>query len=461
LFQALFIVPFALGCRASDGARPWLRLIALPAMWTACEWLRSLGFTGFTWGDLAISQYRNLPFVQLASVTGTWGLSYLLAMSNVAVAEVLAERTRFRSRVSHERRSDRPPTPSYEEVGQVVGARRPSPSPLRGEGWGEGDTNPLSTFVRLGVVALLALAVHVWGCRQMARPLAGEMFRVALVQGSFEQDQPLTDEYTRQVMSVYSGLSRAAARFRPDLVVWPETVIPGDLANDPQLQMQVSSLASRLGTHMLVGGSAYEFLKTRCRPYLLNGAFLFDPQGRLAGRYYKVHLVPFGEVVPLRGYLPLLERYRVRDEDYASGPEVRPIGDLGVMICFESIFPGISRELVRRNARLLVVMTNDGWFKRTSAPEQHLAFSVFRAVENRRWLVRNAATGISCLVDPRGRVTRRLGLWRRGVVQDKVRFLHGWTLYTWSGDWFAVVCVAASAVFLAGGLAGNRRSGGS
>ena len=397
LFQGLYFVPFALayGTLAKQG--PWLRLLTVPAAWTACEWLRSIGFLGFTWGDLAISQYRNLPFVQLASVTGTWGLTYLLVMGNEAAADLV-------------------------------------------EGWRTGSRK--AGLIRLGALAAAVAIVHLWGAGQMADRPSGKPIRVAAVQGSIDQDQPMTDAYTRSAMSVYARLTRDAARFHPDLVIWPETVIPGDFPTEYRIQQRVSSLARELRTELMVGSSAYDYPTPVPLPRLYNAAFLFDRCGDLVGRYYKVHLVPFGEVVPLRRYLPLLERYRVTEQDYDPGPGLFPIRNYGVMICFESIFPPIARELVRKGAGLLIVTTNDCWFKRTAAPEQHLAFSVFRAVENRRCVVRNATTGISCLIDSTGRVTKRLGLWRRGVLFGRVRWEFGTTFYAKHGDWFAMLCMA-------------------
>ena len=406
LVQSLYIVVFAVAYRLLNENPPWVRLIVAPSIWTALEWVRSLGFIGFTWGDLAISQYRNPPFIQLAAVTGTWGLSYLLMMSNVAVADTIAHwRSASRKR----------------------------------------------SIVAMTATAAVLLLAHGYGWMRLSDINPGchrELLRVALVQGSFDQDLPLTEDYTRKVMEVYSILTHSVARFNPQLVVWPETTIPGDFPTEHRLWEQISTLAKERKADLLVGGSAYAYPLFSYKPFLYNGAFLFNNDGEYAGNYYKVHLVPFGEVVPLRKYMPLLERYCVRDEDYRPGPGFLPIRQYGVMICFESIFPEISREMVRKGAKILVVMTNDGWFKRTAAPEQHLAFSVFRAVENGRWLARNAATGISCIIDPRGHISGRLGLWRRGVVKGEVGM--GWpTFYGSHGEWFALMCLALSGIWLA------------
>ena len=400
LFQALYIAVFAVLYRRLNKARPWVRLAVVPAIWTTCEWLRSLGYFGFTWGDLAISQYKNLPFLQLASVTGTWGLSYIIVLVNISLADV-------------------------------------------GEQWKSKSFR--SALGQLAVATAVAAIAHLSGYVRLDNITPGshgEGLRIALVQGSFNQDQPVNEAYARRVMRVYSGLTRECARRYPDVVVWPETVIPGDLLSDFQMRKRLGDLAKEMRADLLVGGSAYKNSR------LYNGAFLFNRDGDYVGEYYKVHLVPFGETVPLRKYLPLLERYRVRDENYHPGPGFHPVGRYGVMICFESIFPNIAREMVRRNARLLVVMTNDAWFKRTAAPEQHMAFSVFRAVETGHWLVRCASTGISCVIDPRGRQYGRLGLWRRGVVLATAGTGHT-TFYRDNGDWFAVICAVVSGAYMA------------
>ncbi len=381
LFFALFAASIAL-----FNAKPLQQAVFAASAWTALEWLRSLGFGGFTWGSLAVSQYRNIPFLQLASITGAWGLSFLIAFFNSSCAELLARK----------------------------------------------DWKPLA-------VALAAIsAVGIGGVFAIKPIDLKKPILVAIVQGCQPMRENLSEEEAKGVVLIYIKKTLQAAKFfNPDLVLWPETVIPVDFVSTPWPKRSVSLLARVARCEMIVGATARE--KSGSQEKLYNGAFLFDKSGKLKGKYYKVHLVPFGEKVPFRKWLPFLKRYRVRSEDYASGRGYQPIGRYGVMICFESVFPYISRELVNNGAAVLAVLTNDGWFGRTAAPRQHLAFSVLRAVENRRWLLRAASTGISCSISPNGEIIAELPSWESGFLPTVAVFSSKKTIYTRYGDWLAVM----------------------
>ncbi len=391
VFQSIFIIGFVVLAKLmGQGMRLWGRFILLPAAWLTFEWVRSLGMFGFTWGDIGYSQYKVLPVIQIASVTGVWGLSFLLAMSNAAISNLLtARRARTGQAVAH---------------GQI------------------------------GIVLILVVAVLIYGQASLGRPSEGVKLRAAIVQGNVDQGTDVDSSFVDKTWLAYSKLTTDAGKQHPDVIVWPETVVPGYATRDWYVRTRLESLAYESGSNLLVGGWDRDLSGK-----VYNSVFLIPPTGGISGKYAKVHLVPFGEYVPARKYLPFLEAYHVTAYDTSPGAGFQPIRmgrtNVGVAICFESIFPEISRRLVKSGADLLCVVTNDCWYDQTAAAEQHMEFSVFRAVENHRWLLRGASTGISCIIDPSGRIVAQADTGRPAVVQSDVRTTSATTFYTRHGDW--------------------------
>jgi len=394
VFQSLFIVAFALSAKLVGGRLgAWGRLVLLPTLWVGFEWVRSVGLLGFTWGDLGYSQSTALPVIQIASSTGVWGVSFLVALSNAALASAVSEWTKSRS--------------------------------LKG------------AYTRLGLVAAIVAAAGGIGAIALRAPASesGEWIHVAVVQGNINQDTDQDLEYREKSMRVYREMTLKAASAGADLIVWPETAVPGSPGRNRFLQSWLSDLSAQAQAFLIVGGRDEDD-----DGHVYNSAFLVGPGEGILARYAKVRLVPFGEFVPAREYVPFLQYYRVTPMDLSAGPrhEVLTGGPctIGLAICFESIFPYISRELTSSGAEMLCVITNDAWFGRTSAAEQHAAKSVFRAVENRRYLLRGAATGVSSIIDPYGRVLDGSPIFHRAILKARVRGMHGETFYTRHGDWF-------------------------
>ena len=275
-----------------------------------------------------------------------------------------------------------------------------------------------------GAVLLLSAGIAIWGGLRTSR--AGSLDRdrastikVACVQGNIPQDRKWAPEEATAILGRHLELSREAAAEGATLIVWPESSLPFVLRSSPEFDGQVRDLARGLGVPLVIGS-----LDVRRDPNgdsgVYNAAFLIGGDGVLAGSYDKVHLVPFGEYVPWRWALPFASSLveGVGDVRAGSGPRLLRDADvglppLGVQICFEILFPGLVRRAVADGAELLINLTNDAWFGRSSAPHQHFAEAVVRAVESDRWVVRAANTGISGIIAPTGQVVARSELGHR------------------------------------------------
>jgi len=242
-------------------------------------------------------------------------------------------------------------------------------------------------------------------------------------------------------------------------VVWPETAMPFIFNQETGASRFVRTLPPAVNSYILFGSIARDN-----DGRLHNSAYLLDSKGREAGRYDKGHLVPFGEYTPLRAYLPFLERLSVQIGEFFPGNSHSPIetqmGKVGVLICYEGIFPHITREMVRNGAGLIVNITNDAWYDRTSAPYQHLAFYVFRAIESDRFVIRAANTGISALINPQGRVQNKTPIFEDAVLGGGFSFKDTKTFYVSYGDWFVFLSLLFLAAIIIVRLMAARRQPG-
>lgn len=392
-----------------------------PAFFTALEFLRSHLFTGFPWNLLGVSQARNLPLIQVASFTGVYGVSFLIVLFNTAAALLLL--TLFHPKVARRR-----------------GFRL----------W-------IAPAAAIGL--LIAALFYGSGELKRARPAAGgdSPFALCLVQGGIAQGLKWDPALAGSHFRTYLRLSREALNSRPDLIVWPESAVPYYIEEEPVVRGALGDLARTGRTCLLIGGDC----RTEAKPFrYYNSAYLFEADGTLQGRYDKAHLVPYGEYTPLKRFLPFLKRVVPWEDDFSAGEEVSPFDlgkdprgrglKVGVLICYEDIFPSDVRTVVRRGANLLANVTNDAWYGRTAAPFQHADAALFRAVENRIYLGRSTNTGYSCVIDPWGRVVGE-------VVDEKgsALFVSGWktvdiypgrpnSFYLKYGDIFSWICVGLS-----------------
>lgn len=348
------------------------RLVTVPSLWLLVEWLRSTGSWGFPWGVVGYSQQPLGPVAQFVALGGVFGLSWIVVFVNSCLAEVaLAERGR---------------------------TRRP---------------------VATGVVTVAAIGLVLgWGLLRAGQPAVTPRLTVAGVQPSIDQWTKFDVSKADMIMRTLTRLTDRALAGRPAVLIWPETVIPLAGEEATRFVRDAEERAAAAGADFIYGA----FSNTRGGG-VSNSAVLVTPLGHRS-RYGKVHLVPFGEYVPLRaliGDIGLLRMVRV-DQEAASRPMLLSSswGRLGTVICFESSDEALVRRVVNDGAQLLVVITNDGWFERTAASDQHFRITAMRAIENGIWTVQVSNNGISGIIDPRGRVLAATGLWERTVMRGRV-----------------------------------------
>jgi apolipoprotein N-acyltransferase len=410
---------------AKIGGRPLTAPLILASTWAALEYLRGNLLTGFPWGFLGHSQFPARPLIQIVDITGVYGVSWLLVLINGALLLAVLARS------------------GKTWQGTVV---------TRRAAWGWG-------LAALGLV----VGVLLYGGARIARyEKLGETapaIRVAVVQGNIPQDLKWNPAFQITTTKKYIRLSQEAAAADPDLVVWPETATPFYLFHNAVLTRMVLSSIAAAGKPFLIG-SPYVEAREGGNAYH-NSAFLFDAQAQPKGRYDKAHLVPFGEYVPLRRWLPFLGKIVAQVGDFDAGEPggvLRAGGPIiGPLICYEGIFPELARAATRNGAALLVNLTNDAWYGRTSAPYQHFALAAFRAVENRRPLVRAANTGISGFVDASGRPYGTTRIFEDALTVAQVAMPHELTFYTRHGDLFAIACLVGMTLALIAAARRRRR----
>ncbi len=361
--------------------------LSAPPAWVLLEYLRGVLLSGFPWSFLAHSQHNFLPLIQVASVTGTYFLSFLIVGVNCLIYDGVFAKKRF------------------------------------------------SLVYGSFIVGLFA-ACLVFGAHRLSEPVEGTL-RTSIVQGNIRQDIKFDDAYRAAIIRTYSTLTLAGSR-GSDLVIWPETAMPFIFLQDGAGR-GLRALPELLSNDLLLGTLSRD---GRGRYY--NSAYVIGRKGEVVAEYRKNHLVPFGEYTPLADYFPFLEKISVAAGDFFPGPSHDPmitdVGKIGMLICYEGVFPSITNDTVRRGAEVLVNITNDAWFGASSAPYQHFAAYVFRAVETDRYVLRAANTGISAVIDPRGRTCAKTGLFREGVLNGTFGLRKGETPYVRYGDWFVLVC---------------------
>jgi apolipoprotein N-acyltransferase len=404
LFAAIFaLLASLLRRRAAAGFSFFL----IPAVWVVLEYVRSLGRLAFPWAFLSASQYKVLPLIQISDLTGTYGISYLIVLCNLALADLIS-------------------------AGRVRGLVR--------ELW------------KPALVICLIIADLLYGSRAMKHTFAdGATLKVAVVQPSVPQptkllsyladDPDLQKRLQGQMIAQLVSMIRKEQGGGVDLFVLPESAITEPGFNfDVALRQMLERLAREMNACIFLGADNRSSLEENATVY--NSAWLIDPQSGLCPQpYNKIQLVPFGEHVPYFSVIPFFQESIVGIGSFAEGKDYTlfPCKRLkfGAVICFESSFARLLRRFVCDGADFLVVITNDGWYERSAGAYQHNSLSVFRAIENRRYVVRAANTGISCIIAPNGGAVCSSLLYDRITLIAEIRASQHLTFYARYGDIFA------------------------
>ena len=402
-YMSCYLAAFAFLCAKTESRLSLL--VFAPACWVALDLIRARLFTGFPWMDLAYTQYSLPQLIQVADLAGHYGLTFLMVLANALIFTLAASLIR--------RKATSPPT--------LIGAA--------------------------ALLLLMASGYSLWRMHTLPAALAqAEQMEIAVAQGNIPQDQKWQPAFQRETIDTYLRLSQEMfVAKKPQLIVWPETALPFYPYEHPLFLRLHSELTRPYRTFLLTGAPHREKASPDEPITYANSAFLLSPDGLVTGRYDKQHLVPFGEYIPLRWLLgfasPLVETLGAFSPGQSNTPLSCQNSRIGVLICFESIFPEISRQQAEAGANLLVTITNDAWFGRSSAPWQHLAMGVFRAVETRKTLVRAANTGISTFIDPMGRIEEASPLFTEYARSQPVALLDGLTCYVRWGYLFPWACL--------------------
>ncbi len=409
IYLSLYIGAFTFLCRLSQRHLGSKALMLSPFLWVSLEYLRSFLLTGFPWANLGYTQYLNLPFIQMADVTGSYGLSFVILLVNATLFWVLHQW----------------PKKSF----------------------------PLQEVAITAVVLLVFLVYGYMKMKHVDREATqSPPLKVGLVQGNIDQSVKWNESFQKETLKIYERLSFKVAEGKPELIIWPETAIPFFFQDEKEYQPIVLGIPERTGAFLLFGTPFYKIEKGKVNYY--NSALLVSRSKELIGKYDKIHLVPFGEYIPLRKLLFFIESSIGEGiGNFKPGKEIfnfsLPQGKFGLLICFEIIFPDLCRRFVKGGSNFLVTITNDAWFGRTSAPYQHFSIAVFRAVENRVFIARAANTGISGFIDPKGKIMQQGDIFTEEVLNGTIRIMKGKTFYTLYGDVFAWICSGLSILLLA------------
>jgi apolipoprotein N-acyltransferase len=392
LLLALFWGLFGLMVSFFSVHIPKLTFILIPFVWMSLEFIMTYLFTGFPWGLLGASQYKNIYFIQFASLTGVYGLSFVL----VLFQSLLVFSTKIKQK-----------------------------------------------FILVLISLSLALIFHAGGFLSLKKtPPSKESFTASLIQGNTPAStdfstQPL--EKTFKMFQKHVSLSGQAYKNGGEMIIWPELSVPlcFSCQFEPynEFSKQLLQFSEATGCTLLVGTSEISYVDQN--PYFYNAAVCVHPDASLS-YYYKMHLVPFGEYTPYKKIFSFISKFTHAVGELTPGEKHKlhrfkniPFGS---PICYEIIFPSLVRKFVKMGAEFLVTITNDGWYGTSAAPYQHFSLAVLRAVENRRYLLRSATTGISGIVDPYGRVIEKSKLHTTTFINADITPQKSLTFYTKYGD---------------------------
>jgi apolipoprotein N-acyltransferase len=419
LYMSLYLACFAMFSsavlkRQSAFVAMWI----IPAIWVGLDWLRAILFSGFPWMDPGYALWQHPFLIQISDLFGHYSITFMLLLANALFLLTWNKRQSKWSRL--------------QMVFSVV-----------------------FLFVFAGTYSH-----YRW--QHIEKSIAdSDSATIGIVQGNIDQSRKWTPEAQQGTIDTYINNSRSLLQNSdpPELIVWPETALPFFPATNPLIG-NLQFLAMESDVTLLTGSPWFEVInRAKKEINYYNSAFLLLPNGEYGGMYFKSHLVPYGEYVPMKKMLPFLAPLVEAVGDFTPGNVEKPLvtGRIkgGILICFESIFPDIARRWVNAGANVLINLTNDAWYGKSSAPSHSMAMSVFRSVETRRSLVRAANTGISAFVDPLGRVQGSSEIFTIWAKSMEVSLMEEDTFNTRYGHFFAPLCLLISLFVVLAGKVGR------
>ena len=415
-----------------------MALFAAPFLWITHEYVRSnLGFMALPWALIGHTQYNNLQLIQVSSFTGIYGVSFLIVLANAAITAVI---------LAFFLRSEREGILTY-----AIATRREA------------------LFLIVTAASLTALTL-LFGKIAISQPIVGESIKLSVIQGNIEQSKKWDRRYAEYTMKTYADLSREASKDQPSIIAWPEAATPGFVLKNLSHLKMLKSLIRETKTYYLIGSAEYpKFKKAGLDSEKIgNTALFFSPEGRVLGQHLKIWLVPFREYVPFEGTIPWPD-FIVPEKKRSFGNQGKKFtifefdeAKFGVVICWESLFPGLFRKFVKKGAGFIVNITNEAAFGDQEFPYQFLAINVFRAVENKIAVARAANTGISCFIGPYGRITGKIeknnsDIFVRGYFTQEVPVSQEKTFYTIYGDIFAYVSLITTILLMVLSFSGSKK----
>ena len=405
LYLALFWAFFSFCFAKIRRAYPNLFFLLAPFLWIAFEYILTHFLTGFPWGLLGYSQYKNLWFLQIASITGIYGLSFILVLFQSSFVYSMIQKRRM---------------PFF-------------------------------------LVLFLILIIHIWGWLSMTKTLDTKpSFKASVIQGNVSSDinwNQISDQQKWNLFQRHLDLSASAYAEGSGLILWPEFTVPLCFSCPygiyQEFKQRLLDFVEETGSTLLVGTN--ETAVSQQNALYFNTALCIHPGQRMT-KYYKMHLVPFGEYTPYKKVFFFIENMTHAIGEITPGSEhvlhEYRGKNFGSPICYEIIFPNLVRNFVKKGAEFLVTITNDGWYGKSSAPYQHFAIAVVRAVENRRYLLRAATTGVSGIVDPYGRIIHRSEMMTQTYLTENISPIDKLTLYTRWGDFLPLISLTLGVLFL-------------
>ncbi|MCA9733698.1 MAG: apolipoprotein N-acyltransferase [Deferribacteres bacterium] len=390
-----------------------LGLASVPFLWTAIEYGKSVGELGFPWVSLGYSQSYYLPFIQYVEYTSIYGVSFWICVLNVVIFWIYLNREDLR-------------------IASISG-------------------------IVLVILFLLPLSFAPQKVKANSQKV-----KVALVQGNIDPYQKWEKENRDRSFFLFDSLSQSIGKGQVDLIIWPETATPVYLLRSRQKLSWITGLYEQLNTPIFTGTPDYEWIDKK-KYKTFNSLTLIDGSTGPFELYSKIKLVPFGERIPYQDILFfikwILSKFNLGEGNFSPGESIKLFQlrmrqnpeskiSFGGVICFESTFPEFVGEVVKKGAAFIVIVTNDGWYKRTGAPYQHAQMAVFRAIENRTPIARCANTGISMTIDPYGKIRKETGIFEEAVITDTLQTRTQLTYFTKNGHVFSHIISAIAIVLL-------------